>query len=49
MYLQGRSLKLRRKGRRSDPRRVLLLIALMEDWEEEIVAANAEATLLHNI
>ncbi|MCC7360453.1 MAG: tetratricopeptide repeat protein [Anaerolineales bacterium] len=29
MYLQGRSLKLRRKGRRSDPRRVLLLIMLI--------------------
>ncbi len=27
----------------------LLLIALMEDWEEEIVAADAEATLLRNI
>ena len=29
MYLQGRSLKLRRKGRRSDPRRVFLLILLI--------------------
>ena len=29
MYLNGRSLKLRKHGRRSDPRRVLLLIALI--------------------
>src|SRR5689334_21180404 len=29
MYLSGSSLKLRRRGRRSDPRRVLLLIALI--------------------
>ncbi len=29
MYLNGRSLKLRKQGRRSDPRRVLLLIVLI--------------------
>src|SRR5215216_1195270 len=29
MYLNGRSLKLRKQGRRSDPRRVLLLIILI--------------------
>jgi hypothetical protein len=29
MYLHGRSLKLRRQGRRNDPRRVLLLVVLI--------------------
>src|SRR5689334_3372172 len=29
MYLQGRSLKLRKQGRRNDPRRVLLLVLLI--------------------